>query len=147
MTATARFFTKCNGAIFDGKSFQLDFRRIERRRRTDCPIDLAIPVERNRRPRTVDTHIEDQKLAAQERHQFGIHGERVDGHHRMGRVGPDTHIGERHRGKWQKPGADVTGDFDGAPQNTARLPLEIGAIAAPVNKRRHDKCCRQQQHE
>ncbi len=147
MTAAACLFAKGNCSVTNGKPLQLDFRRIKRCRRADRPIDLAAFVQGNRGSRAIHAHIENQKLAAQKRHQFSIHRKRIDGHHWMSRIGSNTHIGESDRRKRQKPCADVTSDLDRAPQNTAGLALEIGTIAAPVNKRRHDKCSRQQQHE
>ena len=112
--------------------------RIEGRGRAYRPVDRAVGGNVDRRLRPHQPHVEDQHLAAQEGRQFGVHRKGLDGHCRLavGAAG-DSDIREGHRGKRQQLRRCIALNGDLAAQNGARLALEIGPIARPVDKIRH----------
>ena len=135
-------------AFGDGQLLDRDLAGVEGRRRPHRPVDRAVGGDVDRRLRPHQPHVEDQQLAAHEGRQFRIHRECLDGHRRLAvRAAADRDVGEGHRRKRQQPRRRLALDGDLAAEDGARLALEIGAVARPVDKIRRHQRRGQRQHE
>ena len=85
-------------------------------------------------------HVEDQRLAGEERRKLGIHREMLDLDQRLAGFGlADTHVIERHRGKRDQAGIDAAVNDHRLAHDPARLALEILAEVGPVDEQRGDQ--------
>jgi hypothetical protein len=114
-----------------------------------CPIQGAVLEEFDARLRLLDAHVEDQRLAGEERRQFRVHREARDFDQRPSVLGrADAHVVERYGGKRDQPRIDAAMHDHGAAHDAARLALEILAETRPVNEdRRQQRCKERHDHQ
>ncbi len=108
--------------------------------RIERPFELAIRHQPHGNRGTLQPHVEDAHLAGEERREFDIHREILDGHHRIAvDILADCDVGEGDGRERQKPRIGGSAHFDRLAKHAGGLLLEGRPVAGPVDEVGADK--------
>ena len=109
----------------------------------------ALLRQRNADMRAVELHREDLDDAREVGRQLRVHAKAGGRHQRLVRIGRvlDDDIGEGHRGKGKDSRGSRAAHDHLVPDDRRGLPLEIGAIGAPVDEIRGDQHAEQREDQ